>query len=142
VVITTTNLATGQKIHASDSPDTVGPDLANDGNFSSAFYLPAGRRTGWLEIVLDSAKEFNILVLVEPVGLSEEYKENRIKSYKFQRWSNGEWLDMAAGNSPSSVNIHRIPRVSAQRVRLLLEANREMPHISEIGLYNEPLGAE
>jgi hypothetical protein len=49
---------------------------------------------------------------------------------------------MAAGNSPSSVNIHRIPRASAQRVRLLLEANREMPHISEIGLYNEALGAE
>ena len=34
VVITTPNLATGQKILASDSPDTVGPDLANDGNFS------------------------------------------------------------------------------------------------------------
>jgi alpha-L-fucosidase len=142
VVITTPNLATGQKILASDSPDTVGPDLANDGNFSSAFYLPAGRRTGWLEIELDSAKEFNTLVLVEPVGLSEDYKESRIQSYRFQRRSNGEWLDMAAGNSPSNVQIHRIPRVSAQRVRLLLDGNREMPNISEIGLYNEPPGVE
>ncbi len=140
VVITTTNLATRQKILASDSPDTVGPDLANDGNFRSAFYLPEGRTTGWLEIELDSSKEFNTLVLVEPVGLSQEYKESRIKSYKFQRWSHGEWLDIAAGNSPSRVQIHRIPRISAQRVRLLLDGNRDMAHIAEIGLYNEPRG--
>ena len=140
VVITTTNLATGQKILASDSPDTVGPDLANDGNFRSAFYLPEGRRTGWLEIELDSSKEFNTLVLVEPVGQSQEYKESRIKSYRFQRWSHGEWLDIAVGNSPSRVQIHRIPRISAQRVRLLLDGSRDMAHISEIGLYNEPRG--
>jgi alpha-L-fucosidase len=142
VVITTTNLATGQKILASDYPDTVGPDLANDGNFDSTFYLPGGRRTGWLEIELDGPKEFNTLVLVEPVGQSEGYKETRIKSYRFQRWSHGEWLDIAAGNSPSKVQIHRIPRISAQRVRLLLEGSRDMPHIAEIGFYNEPGGFE
>jgi alpha-L-fucosidase len=137
VVITTTNLATGRKIYANDSPDTVGPDLANDGNFRSAFYLPEGQRNGWLQIDLESAKEFNTLVLVEPVGQSDGYKESRIKSYRFQRWSKGDWLEMAAGNSPSRVQIHRIPRISAQRVRLLLEASRDMPHIAEIGFYNE-----
>jgi alpha-L-fucosidase len=138
VVITTANLATGQKIHASDSPDTVGPDLANDGNFRSAFYFPAGQRTGWLEIELTDAREFNTLVLVEPVGRSEDYQESRISRYRFQRWQSGEWVDMAAGNSPSRVQIHRIPRVSAQRVRLLIDVSREMPSIAEIGIYNEP----
>jgi len=142
VVITTANLATGQKIHASDSPDTVGPDLANDGNFRSAFYFPVGQRTGWLQIELANAKEFNTLVLVEPVGVSEEYKESRISRYRFQRWSGGDWLDLAAGNSPSRVQIHRIPRVSAQKVRLLIDASREMPHIAEIGIYNEPGGVQ
>jgi alpha-L-fucosidase len=138
VVITTANLATGQKIHASDSPDTVGPDLANDGNFRSAFYFPAGQRTGWLEIELTDAREFNTLALVEPVGRSEDYQESRISRYRFQRWQSGEWVDTAAGNSPSRVQIHRIPRVSAQRVRLLIDGSREMPSIAEIGIYNEP----
>jgi alpha-L-fucosidase len=138
VVITTANLATAQKIHASDSPDTVGPDLANDGNFRSAFFFPEGRRSGWLEIELANVKEFNTLVLVEPVGSSEEYKESRISRYRFQRWSGGEWLDLAAGNAPARVQIHRIPRVSAQKVRLLIDGSREVPHIAEIGVYNEP----
>jgi alpha-L-fucosidase len=138
VVITTANLATGQKIHASDSPDTVGPDLANDGNFRSAFYFPEGQRAGWLEIELSNRKEFNTLVLVEPVGRSEDYPESRISRYRFQRWQSGEWVDMAAGNTPSRVQIHRIPRVSAQKVRLLIDGSREMPSIAEIGIYNEP----
>jgi alpha-L-fucosidase len=142
VVITTKNLATGRKILASDSPDTVGPDLANDGNFHSAFYLPEGQRTGWLEIDLGSPKDFNTMVLVEPVGQSEGYKESRIKSYRFQQWSHGGWHDLAAANLPSRVQIHRIRRISAQRVRLLLDGSGDMPHIAEIGLYNEPREVE
>jgi alpha-L-fucosidase len=138
VVITTANLATGQKIHASDSPDTVGPDLANDGNFRSAFYLPERQRSGWIEVELADAKEFNTLVLVEPVGRSEDYTESRINQYKFQCWRNGEWQDLAAGNAPSRVQIHRISRVSAQKIRLLIEGSRDMPGISEIGIYDEP----
>jgi len=42
---------------------------ANDGNFRSVFYLPEGQRTGWLEIDLGSPKDFNTVVLVEPVGI-------------------------------------------------------------------------
>jgi alpha-L-fucosidase len=138
VVITTPNLATGQPITASDSPDTVGPDQANDGSFASSFYLPEGQRTGWIELRLKTPRAFNTLVLVEPVGRSKDYLESRIASYRFQHWQHGEWVDLVRGQVPARVQIDQVPRVTAQRVRLVLEARHDTPHVTEIGLYDEP----
>jgi alpha-L-fucosidase len=138
IVITTPNLATGKPIRASSYPDTVGPDLANDGDFRSSWNLDEGETSGWLEVDLLKQQSFNVVVLVEPLGQWDDYKESRIKSYKFQRWNGSGWTTLAEGGVPASVAMHRIPRVSATRVRLLLEARHDGPHIAEIGVYNEP----
>jgi alpha-L-fucosidase len=139
VVITTPNLATGQHIIASDSPDTVGPDQANDGSFNSSFYLPEGQKSGWIEVTLDRARAFNTLVLVEPVGKWKDYMESRIASYRFECLVNGAWIELAAGQVPARVQIHELPRRSAQQVRLSIVARHDTPHIAEIGVYDEPL---
>jgi alpha-L-fucosidase len=139
VVITTPNLATGQHITASDSPDTVGPDQANDGSFSSSFYLPQGQKSGWIEVTFARERAFNTLVLVEPVGRFRDYNESRIASYRFECWTGGKWVEIAAGQVPARVQIHQVPRVTATRVRLSLVARHDTPHISEIGVHNEPV---
>ncbi len=139
VVITTPNLATGRHITASDSPDTVGPDQANDGSFTSSFYLPSGQRSGWIEVTFERERAFNTLVLVEPVGRWKDYAESRIASYRFECWSGGRWVEVAAGQIPARVQIHQIPRVTSQRMRLSLVARHDTPHISEIGVYDEPV---
>ena len=138
VVITTPNLATGQHITASDSPDTVGPDQANDGSFNSSFYFPEGQKNGWIEVTLDRERAFNTLVLVEPVGKWKDYMESRIASYRFECWSGGAWVQLAAGQVPARVQIHELPRRSAQRIRLQVVARHDTPHIAEIGVYDEP----
>ncbi|MEO8202015.1 MAG: alpha-L-fucosidase [Gemmatimonadota bacterium] len=138
LVITTPNLATRQHITASDSPDTVGPDLANDGSFTTSFYLPEGQRDAWIEVTLDRARFVNTLVLVEPVGQWKDYPVSRIASYRFERWSGGRWVEMASGLVPARVQIHRVPRVSVHRMRLSLTARQDTPHIADIGLYDEP----
>jgi alpha-L-fucosidase len=139
VVITTSNLATGKPIKASSYPDTVGPDLANDGNFRSAWFPDAGLGSpGWLEVDLGSEKTFNVLSLVEPIGMGKNYRESRIKRYKFQRWDGKTWTDLVDAASPGPVAIHSIPRVSARRVRLIFESSSESPHIADVGVYNEP----
>ncbi|MEO8620219.1 MAG: alpha-L-fucosidase [bacterium] len=139
VVITTPNLATGRHITASDSPDTVGPDQANDGSFSSTFYLPEGQKTGWIEVHFDRARAFNTLVLVEPVGRWKDYTESRIARYRFECWSGGKWVELATGRVPSRVQIHQVARVTSQRVRLTLDARHDTPHVAEIGVYDEPV---
>ena len=136
-VITTPNLATGRPVHASSSPDTVGPDQAVDGNFDSSWCLDDGQREGWIEVRLDGVRSFNTLVLVEPVG-REDYSVSRIASYRFQRWTGSEWVDLAAGGMPATVQVHEIPRVKAERVRLVFSASADSPHIADLGVYNEP----
>lgn len=138
VVITTPNLATGQHIATNDSPDTVGPDQANDGSFSSSFNLPESARTGWIEVTLDRDRAFNTLVLVEPVGRWKDYAESRIGGYRFECWSGGRWVELASGKVPARVQIHEIPRRSARRIRLVIDARHDTPHVTEIGIYNEP----
>jgi alpha-L-fucosidase len=137
-VITTRNLATGKPIHASSYPDTAGPDQANDGDFRSSWYLDKGQTSGWLEVDLKKQENFNVVSLVEPIDEENGYPASRIRSYLFQRWDGTRWISLTRGETPTPTTIHRIPRVSSQRVRLLLESSEGMPHIAEIGVYDEP----
>jgi alpha-L-fucosidase len=138
VVITTRNLAIGKTSHASSYPDTVGPDEANDGDFGSSWYMEEGQTSGWLEIDLGKQESFNVVSLVEPVGRWDDYQQSRIGSYRFERWDGTRWVAITGGETPAPTTILRIARVSSQRVRLLLESSKEMPHVAEIGLYDEP----
>lgn len=138
VVITTPNLATGRPIRANSSPDTYGPDLANDGKFGNSWCPEYGQKDGWLEVTLDRERTFNVLTLVEPVGRFDDYKTSRIAEYAFQRWDGSKWVDIVRGKTPKRVQMHAIPATKASKVRVVLTGNRDMPHISEIGIYNEP----
>jgi alpha-L-fucosidase len=138
VVITTRNLATGKPMHASSYPDTVGPDEANDGNFRSSWYMDEGQTSGWLEVDLGKQESFNVVSVVEPVGRSDDYRQSRIRSYRFDHWNGERWITLTAGETPTPTTIHRIARISSQKVRLSLESSKEMPHIAEIGVYDEP----
>lgn len=100
--------------------------------------MEQGKNSGWLEVDLQKQESFNVVSLVEPIGKADSYSESRIKSYRFECWNGVNWTTLAKGEKPTPTTIHRISRVSSQRVRLLLESSNEMPHIVEIGLYNEP----
>jgi alpha-L-fucosidase len=136
-VITTPNLATGRPIHASSYPEGGGPDQANDGDFRSSWNLDEGLKSGWLEVDLGKTQSFNVVALVEPVGRWDDYKESRIRSYRFQGWIGGEWRTVAEGGVPAAAEIRRVARVSTGRVRLMFEASADTPHIAELGVYNE-----
>jgi alpha-L-fucosidase len=91
-----------------------------------------------VEVTFDRARPFNTLVLVEPVGRWKDYPASRIASYRFQYWSGRTWVEIASGQVPARVQIHQVPRVVAQRIRLDLEARQDTPHLSEFGIYDEP----
>ena len=106
------------------------------GNFGSSWY--EGQTSGWLELDLRKQESFNVVSLVEPVGRWDDYPQSRIQRYRFERWNGARWITLIGRETPAPTTILRIPRVSAQRVRLLLEARKEMPHVAEIGVYDEP----
>jgi alpha-L-fucosidase len=137
-VITTPNLATNRPIRASRSPDTVGPDLANDGSFKSSWSLPGEFVDGWLEVELMPGTAFNTLVFSEPIGAGKSYGASRIAKYRFEFAEGTGWHELAAGESLAPVRIHTIARTTASKVRLLIWASSPEPHVSEIGISDEP----
>jgi alpha-L-fucosidase len=138
VVITTQNLATAKPIHASSYPEGSGPDEANDGNFQTSWHLDEGLTSGWLEVDLMKEQRFNVVSFVEPVGRWDDYSTSRIGSYRLQRWDGAHWVTLVDGGIPEPTTIHRIPRLTARRVRLAFESSHDSPHIADIGIYNEP----
>jgi alpha-L-fucosidase len=100
--------------------------------------MDEGQASGWLEVDLGKEEGFNVVSFVEPVGKSSNYVQSHIRSYRFQSWNGSGWITLTAGEAPTPTTIHRIPRISSPRVRLLLESSQEMPRIAEIGVYNEP----
>ena len=138
VVITTPNLATAKPIHASSYPEANGPDEANDGNLESSWHPEEGLTSGWLEVDLLKQRSINVVSLVEPVGRWDDYKQSRIKRYHFECWEGSRWISLVQGATPLPTVIHRIPRVTTQRIRLSFESSHDTPHIAEIGVYDEP----
>lgn len=138
IVITTRNLATGRPIHASSNPDTVGPDLANDGKFSSSWYPDFGKLDGSLTIELEPNTLLNTFALVEPIGSFDDYKETRLKDYVLEVNDGLTWKTVVSAQDAKAVRMHRFETVKTNQVRLRFNAHRDTPHIAEIGLYNEP----
>jgi alpha-L-fucosidase len=137
-IITTTNLATGRPIRATDSADTYGPDMANDGDFRNSWYLPAPHKMGWLEIDLPPGATFNTVVLAEPIGRWRDYHQSRIARCRFEAWDGAAWHELAVSTSTDPVRITTVPSTTASKLRITLWPSAENPHVSEIGVYNEP----
>jgi alpha-L-fucosidase len=134
-IITTANLATGKLIHASSSPDTVGPDMANDGSFRSAWSPDDSDTAPWLEVDLQSEHRISVIALVQS---QTEDPGSLIKSFTFERWNGSSWAAMAESRNPPPTTILTILPMNARKIRVRLERGSGSPSIADIGLYNEP----
>jgi len=133
--ITTPNLAELKKATASSSYESGGPDLANDGDFSSAWICDSGQRSCSLEVALDGRVRFNTAALVED---RQGGAGSRIKSYRVDCWDGSRWVAASSGGVPAAVQTDRFKTVTAERVRLSIEASGDQPAVAEFGVYLEP----
>jgi alpha-L-fucosidase len=111
--------------------------------------LPPDERVGWLEVDLTRSQSqpvhFNTLVLFEPIGRWDDYPQTRIGHYRFMALVGEGWIEVVEMTSESNggtreVHMHRIPRMSATRMRLEIRGKETEPepHVAELGIYNEP----
>lgn len=133
--ITTPNLATGKPIRASSSPDTIGPDLANDGLFRTAWSPDERDSSPWLDIDLQGEHKLSVVAIVQ--GQSDR-PSSAIKSFRFESWDGARWITIASSPSPGPTTILAIPSVSSRRIRVHLEPGSYPLSVADIGLYNEP----
>jgi alpha-L-fucosidase len=131
-IITTANLAQGRPIHASSSPDTVGPDLANDGNFRSAWSPDDSDSAPWLEVDLQGQRRVSVIALVQGKQVPG------MQSFRFEGWSGSGWITLASGQNPAPTTILAVAPTDVQRVRVRFERGAGSISVADVGLYSEP----
>jgi alpha-L-fucosidase len=136
VVITTPNLAWARPSYASSIADASGPDLANDNNPGTYWLADVGQTSGWLELDQRRPIVFDTVTVIEPVYLEDYGTASRIVSHRVEVWSGGAW-QIIFDKGEGGVNVYRIPKTTAERIRLTLTGRDQSPGIAEFGLYAE-----
>jgi len=133
--ISTPNLAKGKPIHASSSPDTIGPDLANDGNFQSAWWPDDADAQPWLEVDLLEDRRVSVIAIVQ--GRRGD-TVSTVRNFSFSYWNGSQWTAMIEGPHATGTVILKVPPVRARRFRVLFTRDAGSFFISDLGLYDEP----
>ncbi len=130
--------------------DTFQVDLASGGRatassqwrpgarFAPANVLDGSDQTVWaaasreasIEIALPAAREFDRVVLQEPIRLGQ-----RIAAFSVQVFGDGTWQTIATGTTVGYKRALRVPLLRSDRVRLLVGASCGTPAVSEFSLY-------
>ncbi len=134
--IFTSNLAKGGTATATRS-------RGNESSFAAQNVLDDNNETYWatedsittaeLQINLPASRAFNVIALREPVAYGQ-----RISSYRVESWQNGAWTVISQGTTIGNKKLDRINRITAMKLRVVIEKSRACPLLSEVALYNDP----
>lgn len=125
------NLAKHAPSNSSWSWDMNIMDFANDDDFTTDWQSNPEVKTPWWEVTLGKEQSFNTIIVTEP-------KAN-ITAYRIEYFQKGVWKPLLAGNLAGRVKMHRFAPVTGEKVRIWLTAYKELPAISEFGVYNDYL---
>lgn len=128
------NLALQASASANDERGRgYGVENVLDGDYETYWTTPDGGNTG--EITLDFGSEvtFNRLLLQEYTPLGQ-----RVKSFVLEKETDGNWEKIAEATTIGHKRILRFPDVTASSVRVRFTDGKDIPVISEIGIYNAP----
>ena len=81
-------------------------------------------------VKLDGQSPFNLILLQEYIPLGQ-----RIISFKVEAEIDDSWQEIASGTTVGYKRILRIPETTARRVRIIVTGAKEIPILSEVGLY-------
>lgn len=137
VLITTPDLARDQSAWASSSADTSGADLAVDDSAKTFWAAEAADTSAMIEVKLPRAQSINTVAIVSPTDTGERASAapSRI-SYRVEAEIDGRWQTIVGAHDLDRIALHRVKRVTATRVRLVLAG--ESIRIGEFGVYDEP----
>ncbi len=105
-----------------------------DGDYETYWTLSdgAGQKAN-LELDFGKEVSFNRLLLQEYTPLGQ-----RVKAFTLEAEINGSWETIASGTTIGYKRILRFPDVSTQKIRIAFEDGKDIPLISELGIYYAP----
>lgn len=87
-----------------------------------------------IEIMFDKEQEFDRLVLQENITQGQ-----RIESFALECLINGNWVAAAEGTTVGYKRILRFDPVRCEKIRIHIRASRDLPQISEVGIYQSSI---
>ncbi len=129
-----TNLAQDAEISASlERGKGYEAELAIDGDYNTYWTVPDGQIESLLDLDFGKEISFNRLLLQEFTPLGQ-----RVKSFSLEVEKDGSWEKIASGTTIGYKRILRFPDVNAQKIRIRFEDGKDIPIISELGVYSAP----
>lgn len=104
-----------------------------DGDYETYWTTPDGGKTGEISLDFGTEMTFNRLLIQEYTPLGQ-----RVKGFVLEKESDGNWEKIAEATTVGHKRILRFPDVTAAKVRIRFTDGKDIPVISEIGIYNAP----
>jgi alpha-L-fucosidase len=83
-----------------------------------------------VEYNLKSAKTFDVLSLQEDIS-----KGQRVEKFMAEYWKNNGWVKFTEGTTIGYKRLLKFEPITADKIRIRIEASRLSPNLSEFGLY-------
>jgi alpha-L-fucosidase len=131
-----TDLAKGRPVIASNvrgKSSEFASTRLTDGDRDTYWAADDDVRSASLEVDLGSAAEFDRVRLEEAIRLGQ-----RVKSFEIEARVDGQWKKIGQGATIGPRRILRLPRVTADRVRVKLNDCLACPTLTTIEVYNSP----
>ena len=129
------NLLEGSSVDASSTfSDSFKPSGVLFPGEEEYWIAEENQETADLTFSLDKHREFNRLMVQEPIGI----RGQRIESFRFEIMKDGKWTEIGTGTTVGYKRILRFPAVSADQIRISITGSRICPALSFSGLYLAP----
>ena len=124
-----TNLAKGAKAIRKGNPKHPAQNIVDNSN--KTYWMSRGQKIkDTIEINLTGKKEFDRILLQEPIHLGQH-----IASFEIQAFRNNSWETISSGTTIGFKRLLRIPLVQAQKLRLIIHEAISTAAISNFALY-------
>ena len=131
-----TDFAQGKTATASNTRGNdaaFAPAKALDGNLDTYWATDDEAIESWLEVDLGAPATFNVVRLQENIALGE-----RVRAYRIEIWEDGGWKEIVRGVTIGHKKLDRLPKTTAQKVRVVIEKARACPTLTAFGLHLAP----
>ncbi len=127
------NMVANAKVSASsqfDKDARFSPGNLTDNDANSYWAAASDKRQASLEMVIDSTKKFDRILLQEPIRFGQ-----RIASFDIQLLLPGGWQTIASGTSIGFKRLLRITPIAGSKIRINIRDANNTPALSNFGLY-------
>lgn len=105
-----------------------------DHQMTTFWTTKGGKESGTIEISLPQPETIDVLCLQENITIGQ-----RIEKFRLEYKNGEQWVEAGKGTTVGYKRLLRFNPVKATEFRLIIEASRLNPTISELGLYKSPV---